>query len=69
MDSYSVAVKHALSVSTLNIRHSFDFPERSLAIAREIRVAIVAIAAGLTIASVARSYWEYRTARVGKTGT
>lgn len=55
MDLSDVAVRHAIAFSTLNIKHTIDLSPSTVSIAREIRISVVAIVLGLTVASIARS--------------
>ena len=55
MDLSDVAVRHAIAFSTLNIKHSIDLSPSTVSIAREVRISIIAIVLGLTVASIARS--------------
>ena len=55
MDLSDVAVRHIIAFSTLNIKHSIDLSPSTVSIAREIRISVIAIVLGLTLASIARS--------------
>lgn len=55
MDLSDVAVRHVIAFSTLNIKHSIDLSPSTVSIAREIRISVIAIVLGLTVASIARS--------------
>ena len=55
MDLSDVAVRHIIAFSTLNIKHSIDLSPSAVSIAREVRISLVAIVLGLTLASITRS--------------
>lgn len=55
MDLSDVGVRHAVAFTNLNIRHSVDVSASSVAVAREIRISIIAIVLGLTAATIVKS--------------
>ena len=52
MDISEIGVRHALSVNTLNIRHSLDI---SPSLAKEIRYCVIAIVAGWTAVNLLKT--------------
>lgn len=55
MDVSDVAVRHAIAFSTFNIKHSIDLSPSTLSVVREVRIGVVVIVLGLTVASIAKS--------------
>lgn len=55
MDLSDVGVRHTVAFTNLNIKHSVDASASSVAIAREIRISIIAIVLGLTAATIVKS--------------
>jgi len=53
-------IRHAVAFTTLNVRHSVELSPSTVSIAREVRISIVAIILGLTVASVVRSVLSTR---------
>ena len=50
-----VAVKHAIAFSSLNIRHSFEASPSTVSLAKELRICVITIVLGFTVASIVRS--------------
>lgn len=48
-------IRHAVAFTTLNVQHSVELSPSTVSIAREVRISIIAIVAGLTVASVVKS--------------
>lgn len=60
MDISDVAVRHAVAVPPLNIRHSIDLGPSTVSVVREIRYCVIAAVLGYTTASIVRSILMYR---------
>ena len=60
MDASQITVRHALSVNTLNIRHSFEL---SPSLAKELRYCVVIIVTGWISINAFRALAQYRQHR------
>ena len=50
-----VAVKHAVAFSPLSIRHSFEASPSTVSLVKELKICVITIVLGLTVASIVRS--------------
>lgn len=50
-----MGVRHAVAVSTFHVNHSVDLSPATVAIAREIRLSIIAIVVGIGVLSIVKS--------------
>lgn len=50
-----MGVRHAVAVTTFHVNHSVDLSPSTVAVAREIRLTIIAIVVGIGVLSIVRS--------------
>ena len=55
MDVSEIGVKHVVAFTNLNVRHSFEVSPSTVSLAREIRIGLVAVVIGLTVATIAKT--------------
>ena len=60
MDLSDIGVRHAVTFTTLNIRHSFDLSPSAVSIAREFRYCVIAVVVGLAITSITKNLLSLR---------
>ena len=60
MDFSDVGVKHAVTFTELNIKHSLDLSPSTVSLAKELRYCVIAVVVGLTTASIVRSVLDYK---------
>ena len=53
-------VKHAVAFHTLNVRHSLEASPSVVALAREIRIGVIAVVCGVTAITVLRTVLTYQ---------
>ncbi len=60
MDFSDVGVRHAVTFTNLNIKHSVELSPSAVSIAREIRISIIAVVVGVAAVSIIRSVLSSR---------
>ena len=60
MDLSDVGVRHAVTFSSLNIRHSVDISPLAVSIARELRICVIAIIIGYATTSIVKGILAFR---------
>lgn len=63
MDMSDMGVRHAVAVSTFNVKHSVDLSPSTVAVAREIRLSIIAIVVGIGVLSIVKSLLSSKSAK------
>jgi hypothetical protein len=62
-----VAVRHALTCTTLTIQHSLDISPSTLLLAKELRYCVITVVLGFTAVTIFRSVLEHRRPPRGST--
>ncbi|KAL8742997.1 MAG: hypothetical protein Q9190_004611, partial [Brigantiaea leucoxantha] len=58
MDLSDVAVRHVVTLNTLNVSHSLDVSPAAVSIAREFRYCVIAVVVGFTAARIVQAFTE-----------
>ncbi len=55
-----VAVRHAVTFTTLNLKHSVELSPSTVSVAKEVRYCIIAIVVGFSAVSIVKSVLSVR---------